>query len=182
MRDANDVERYFRFYDPRVVEPLLAASTPEEAAAFFGPVDLLVVVAELSGAHIWRAPVVAHLVAPTDAFSPFRLRPQHEAAFARDGLGRYERRVVQWLRDNRPEETTGLTDVDLRRLVTEARALAAEIGVNTGEAATLIADYHLVRGNVQRVRDLLGRPPTERASLLRRLHESLELEPVSGVS
>ncbi|MGA2137035.1 MAG: DUF4123 domain-containing protein [Bryobacteraceae bacterium] len=43
---ANGKEGYFRFYDPRVLRVYLPACTPEEAKAFFGPIDAYLMEAE----------------------------------------------------------------------------------------------------------------------------------------
>ena len=39
VKGADRKKYYFRFYDPRVLQAFLPACTPQEARAFFGPID-----------------------------------------------------------------------------------------------------------------------------------------------
>ncbi len=141
---------YFRFYDPRVLGPFLAASTEGERALFFGPIRRFLARDEsdppVSASRALRAFAApegfraAETMPRPDARARFALTAAHEAALSRDTLARYERRAVAYLRERFPEELGDESEAVVLAHVRRARALAPDLLLTAGRDVTILAE------------------------------------------
>jgi hypothetical protein len=144
--DARGARNYLRFYDARVLPPLLEGSTEPERGQIFGPVEMFFALAgrDPDGAPIFREfrrpAALPPDLRPPSATHPFRLSERHEAVLARDALARYDARCVLWLRERFAGAVAGRTDADLQQLVARARTLGPALGLRAGRDVTTLAE------------------------------------------
>lgn len=144
--DARGARNYLRFYDARVLPPLLEGSTEAERGQIFGPVEMFFALAgrEADGAPIFRdlrrPDGLPPDLRPPSATHPFRLSERHEAVLARDALARYDARCVLWLRERFPGAVAGRADDDLQQVVVRARTLGPVLGLRAGRDVTTLAE------------------------------------------
>jgi hypothetical protein len=137
--------RYFRFYDPRVLPVYLGSSEPLELAQLFGPIRRML--ARSSDPDTskplllsWEAPEGVAVERFPDVNHPLRLRPEHEAAFAEDMFERYQRRVVDYLRQEHSVPLAKMSDPQLRAFIGRAREQAPQLRLSAGRDVTLLAE------------------------------------------
>lgn len=168
--DSTGAERYFRLYDPRVLEPLLVASSPAESLQIFGPVQAFYARAaddELLSAQpalkAWVSPRRRGetAAAPPDAKQKFQLSPEHEAAFSRVLAERYQKKCLAWLRKVYPARLEDTTDDELRGMLGRAKKLGDRLGIVTGRDLTALAEVLVVK-SADEVRERLEAAPPER--------------------
>ncbi|HUJ23718.1 MAG TPA: DUF4123 domain-containing protein [Bryobacteraceae bacterium] len=142
-------ENYLRFYDPRVLQPFLASSTPAEKQQFFGPVrSFLAYDADASlaaGAFLlrqWPVPQTAPegSTRPPSAIAKFQLSKEHEAEFSRDTMERYDQRCAAFLRHRYSGQLAGKTEAELRALVDRAKELGPALNLTSGRDVTVVAE------------------------------------------
>ncbi len=144
--DPRGARNYLRFYDSRVLPPLLAGSTESERAQLFGPVQAFFVLESRGpdGTPSFRAlrpPAGAVAdVRPPSATDPFRLTERHETILRQDALARYDARCVRWLREQFPAALEGRVDEDVARTVVRARTLGLTLGLRAGSDVTTLAE------------------------------------------
>ena len=145
---------YFRFYDPRVLRLFLPSCTAEEAAWFFGPIELYVLEQEdphlLLGLH--NAGNGVHkqeLDLSTVSFDPSRkgssdkkgqprptenrgmltIRPEQMAVFSQSLLGKFEMTMIAHLHQTFPAQADALGDAQIRELIHFGIAQAKRYGI-----------------------------------------------------
>jgi hypothetical protein len=176
--DPRGAENFFRFYDPRVLGPFLEASTPKEAAQFFGPIRRMFVCASVPPVKKpffkgWTAPSVEKLPAPPAAFAKFALRPEHEERFAKDALARYERRCITYLRGQYTPQLANKSDDDVRRIITSAREIATRLGIVAGRDITTMAELIVLGPTPAARKELDASTVRERPKVVARLRDQL---------
>jgi hypothetical protein len=185
VEDHQRNQRYLRFYDPRVLPTLLSASTNPERRRFFGPVRSFLACdpdASRSDRRLrlrqWVAPgpdVEDPRARPPTATARFKLRAEHEVAFARDAMERYDDRCVGYLRGRYPERLREEPDGEIRALVARAKALGPTLGFTNGHDITIVAEL-LVMGFDERSGHLLEEfAGSDRSAALARLRDRLFL-------
>lgn len=176
--DTRGSENFFRFYDPRVLGPFLEASSPDEAAQFFGPIRRMFVCASVPPVKTpffrsWTAPALDKAPAPPAAFSKFALRPEHEEQFAKDAMARYEQRCIHYLRGQCSRQLANKSDDDIRGIITSARAIAKRLGIIAGRDVTTLAEIIVLGPTSEARNELDASPVRERPKVLARLRDQL---------
>lgn len=167
-------QRFFRFYDPRVLGPFLSASTEAEKQQFFGPVSKILAWDAKGRRMEWAAPPPpAQPIRYPDAHYPFGLRPEHEAAFSQAALSRYDERLVRHLRQKFYFRLDGVTDEQLQQVAAHARDAAPALGITSGRDITCFAEI-LIAGFTPQLRaELLDAPPSRRSGCLAAIRDRL---------
>ncbi len=185
VRDSNGRLSYLRFYDPRVIGPLIEASNAEELDGLFGPVDHFFLrdasLPEDSDAPpLWGFGRARLGVARGEggrrrpgAMAPFALRPEHEAAFSRAMLARYDARCVRYLRIQFPGRLGARRDDEIRAFVREARELAPSLDLVSGRDVTTLAEVLVLASREQAVAALSRCAPGKRSTGLVTLRDRL---------
>jgi len=176
--DPRGEENFFRFYDPRTIGPFLEASTPMEAARFFGPMRTILACNQAPPVkeplfRIWRAPEGGETPSPPDAFDKFALRPEHETLFAKDTLARYEQRCVVYLRSQHSQQLAEKPDEEVRRFVTRARELGNQAGLVAGRDVTILAQVLVLGGTSADLREIAGGTAGDRSKAVSRVRDRL---------
>ena len=144
--DPRGARNYLRFYDPRVLPPLLKGSTEAERGQIFGPVQAFFVLESRApdgtpSFRELRPPATgAANSRPPSATDPFRLSERHEAVLSEDALARYDARCVRWLREQFPGALQGRADTDVEHTVVRARTLGPTLGLRAGRDVTTLAE------------------------------------------
>jgi hypothetical protein len=147
--DSEGRRRFFRFYDPRVLTPFLGAATPLERARFFGPFTAILALdpAPETPARLlrrWQAPAGISVDRYPDINQPLRLTPEVEKALGEDMLDRYVARVIRYLRDEHPVQTSAMDDAALAAVLAKARQMGAELRLTAGRDISLLAEIALL--------------------------------------
>jgi hypothetical protein len=175
--DPRGEENFFRFYDPRVIEPFLDASSPAEAGRFFGPMRAILVCNHAPPVkeplfRIWRAPEVPQ-TPPPNAFDQFVLRPEHETRFAKDTLAHYQRRCVTYLRSQHHQQLAEKSDEEVRSFVTRAMQMGDEAGLVAGRDVTILAQVLVLGGTSGDLREIAAGTAGERSKAVLRVRDRL---------
>jgi hypothetical protein len=180
VEDPRRGDRYLRFYDPRVLPPFLSASDDSEKRQFFGPISCFLAY-DTAGRELcrWNVPVPGAEESPArppSATAKFRLRAEHEAAFVRDAMDRYDRRCVAYLRGRYPERLREKPDDEIRAVVDRAKALGGAFGCRAGRDTTVLAELLVIGLDEDSRQRLQGFPVEDRSAALPRLRDWLLLE------
>jgi hypothetical protein len=173
-------ERFFRFYDPRVLAPFLEAGTDAEKRQFFGPISKFLAWDPKQSPRDprasmleWTAPALPEPLRYPDAHNPFRLRPAHEEAFAREALARYDERAVQHLRSTFLSRLHSVSADQLRQVIVHAREAGPSLGIAAGRDITRFAEI-LVMGLTPEIRsEILAAPLPERPQRVAAIRDRL---------
>lgn len=171
VRDAKGETRFFRFYDPRVLQPFLETCSPEEKSRFFGPARAMFTFRERAPVRLplfrgWMAPKDAVTAPPPDAHEPFALRPEHEERFAQEAAKRYEQRCMAYLRARHNGRLAQKDDDGVRALVKLAMKAGPRLGLGTGRDVTTLAELLTLGLKREDVRPLRAAPLRERRNVL----------------
>lgn len=171
--DSKSGENFFRFYDPRVIQPFLEASTPAEAARFFGPVRTFLACARTPPVReprfrVWLRPEGTIADEPPNAFDKFVLRVAHEERFAEHALERYIGRLRLYLKSQHPEHLQNASDEQVRAIIERARQLGNRLDLDRGRDVTILAqalvlgatpadiEQTVTRTNSRRINSVIG--------------------------
>ena len=154
VRDSENDENYLRFYDPRVLRPFVAACTDDEKRRFFGPIRCFLAyddeASQAAGQVVLSRsdspPPAPELgpVSPPSATDMFRLSKQHEAAFDRDCMERYDQRCVALLRQRYATRFRRATDSEVQAVVEEAKQVSPKLGLPSGRDVAVTAELLLL--------------------------------------
>lgn len=149
-KDDTGRQVYFRFWDPRVIEPFLKGATPEERRWFCGPIRSLFYFDkpkyEGEGKMqflTWRmTPEQAALpLKPLpDVHHPFQFRPEHVRVFEHTVSSSYDQRLAQYLKEQYPDRLASAKPDEMQKLVTQARQEGPKLGLETGREITHFAE------------------------------------------
>lgn len=180
--DPRGARNYLRFYDSRVLPPLLEGSTEAERAQIFGPVEAFFVFEQWApdgtpGFRELRGPRSAPPeIRPPSATAPFRLSERHEAALSRDAIARYDARCMAWLREQFPGPLAGRVDGDVERIVVRARTLGPELGLETGRDVTTLAEALVLGFGADAEAEVRRTPESRRRAVLEGIRDRLVKE------
>ena len=174
--DPRGGENFLRFYDPRVLKPFLEACTPEEKAQFFGPIRMMLACDSIPPIKdplfsSWRAPEIAQQPAPPNARDKFKLRPEHEAAFAEDAMERYEDRCVAHLKASYYKPLENQSDDEVREIVVKARETANTLEIHAGRDVTALAEAMVLGLTETDVQSVQAAPAIDRPRLVREMRD-----------
>jgi hypothetical protein len=147
--DSQGKRCFFRFYDARVLAVYLGAAEPVEQAQLFGPIRSMHACGpdrDVSKPLLrsWQAPEGVAVSRYPDVNHPLCLRPEQEAAFAKDMLERYCRRAVEYLRQEHPIRAAKTTDEELLEIIGRARETAPQLRLNGGRDVTRMSEMMLL--------------------------------------
>jgi hypothetical protein len=177
--DPRGARNYMRFYDSRVLPPLLKGSTDAERGQIFGPVQAFFV---LDGRtpdgtptfSALRAPAApASGVRPPSATDPFRLTERHETVLREDALARYDARCARWLREQFPAALEGRADADVARTVVQARTLGPTLGLRAGSEVTTLAEALVLGFGAGDEAEVRGAAEPQRRAVLEGIRDRL---------
>jgi hypothetical protein len=178
--DAAGVRNYLRFYDPRVLPPLLEGSTDAERRQFFGAVEMFFVpeAREPDGTprfrELRRPPGPVELPPPS-ATSPFQLTAHQEACLARDAEARYDAACMAWLRERFAPALQGRADEDLAATVARARSLGVALGL-AGRDVTTVAEALVLGFGAGHEDEVRRAPARQRRASLEGIRDRLAAE------
>ncbi len=180
--DPRGARNYLRFYDARVLPPLLEGSTDGERVQLFGPVEAFFVLERWApdgtpGFRELRRPRSAPPdVRPPSATAPFRISERHEAVLSRDAVARYDARCVAWLREQFPGPLEGRVDADLAQIVARARTLGPQLGLEAGRDVTTLAEAIALGFGTDAEAEIRRAPGPERRAVLEGVRDRLAKE------
>ncbi|MFH1138304.1 MAG: DUF4123 domain-containing protein [Pseudomonadota bacterium] len=169
VRDENDAEMYFRFYDPRVLRVFLPTLTKSEARAFFGPVAAFMIETPDSGVIeycLGEQGLEAARLSPDQGFSepvsiPFSscpgedrppqpgawvIRDDQITAFSERLRRDFEDRLAALLGVAHPDKAGGLSREESSGFAARAVAQAAKYGITEEREAAMFAEFVLELG------------------------------------
>ena len=174
VKDGTGRQVYFRFWDPRVIEPFLQTATPEERRWFCGPIrgfayyDKAKFQAESKVQFLhWHMPpeLAATPLKPLpDVHHPFQFRPEQMRRFEKDMLDSYDRRLAEYLKERYPQQLSNAKPEQLQLLVVEARQRGPQLGLESGREITHLAELMVIgldEPRIQAVRTLPAKGRTE---------------------
>jgi len=172
---------YLRFYDPRVLQPFLAASTEAERRQFFGPIRAFAAYhaprSESEGKIVlqrWARPETEGPAPPApSAVHKFQLSPRHEAEFDRDGMERYDRRCAAFLRARYGFKLEGVSDAELGQLINHAKSLGPAIGLASGRDIATVAELLILGFTGEMQGQIANMPAADRSRAVQVLRDYL---------
>lgn len=182
VRNHEETEVYFRFYDPRVLVPFLAVSTDLEKTVFFGPVRFFFAwnqEASQATREIvlrgWRrpAPPEGQAPPPPSAANKFRLSRRHNDAFAAEAVKSYDQRLAAFLRDTYIPQLANASAEDVAALIGKAKQLGPELGLTSGADITTVAELLVIGFPDAEQARLRALPPAERSAAATALRDKL---------
>jgi hypothetical protein len=187
VRDDTGRQMYFRFWDPRVIEPFLKSATPEERRWFCGPIRSLAYYdkakfqAESKIQFLnWRmSPELAATPMPPlpDVHRPFQFRPEQMRRFEKSMLDSYDRRLGAYLKDRYPKQLGNAKPEDLQKVVVEARRTGPELGLSSGREITHYAELMVLGLDDAGRQSIRSLPPKGRVEALAAMVEEARKEP-----
>jgi hypothetical protein len=181
--DPRGARNYLRFYDARVLPPLLEGSTEIERARIFGPVEAFLVLEGRApdGTPTFRErrrPAAGPAdIRPPSATDPLRLSERHEAVLAKDAIARYDARCVRWLREQFPAPLQARTDADVERIVVRARTLGPLLGLEVGRDVTTLAEALVLGFGADDEAEVRRAVARERRTVLEGIRDRLAARP-----
>lgn len=150
VRDAQRRSVYLRYYDPRVLDPFLAASNDLERRRFFGEVRKFFAFDKEESEkakevvfRTWALTEEQQTIPPPpapDVHQLFQLRPEHDAEFARVAMASYDRRAVDYLKQRYPDRLNETPDEEVLGFVNAAKEWGPQIGLTTGRDITHLSE------------------------------------------
>ena len=120
----------FRFYDPAIMAAFLGTLGPADAAAFFGPVNIIVVMEDRDTAEAFKlTPVAANT--PPRPFPPgglYRVSDTQYAILANVTADAFRDDLFRYLRSEFALETKEMSDDEVRELIDQAIADGEALG------------------------------------------------------
>jgi hypothetical protein len=186
--DTAGKENYLRFYDPRVLRPFLESSTSAGKQQFAGPVSRFLAcdaaASDAAGKIVlvhWDVPRDASAtLPPPSATDKFRLSKQHESAFDRDCMERYDRRCAEFLRQRYSRQLAKTNDAALRALVHQAKELGPKLGLPSGRDIAILAELLALGFSPEMRRNIETAAPKDRPETVRLLRDRLILDPAAA--
>jgi len=186
VKDDTGRQMYFRFWDPRVIEPFLKSGTPEERRWFCGPVRSLAYYDKprfLAESKVqllnWRMPdeLAATPVKPLpDVHHPFQFRPEQMRRFEQNMLESYDQRLIAYLKERYPMKLGDAKPETLQRLVATARENGSPLGLQSGREITHLAELMVIGLDDARKQSIRALPPKGRIDALAAMVEEARKE------
>ncbi len=187
VQDDTGRQMYFRFWDPRVIEPFLKSATPEERRWFCGPIRSLAYYdkakfqAESKIQFLnWRmSPELAATPMPPlpDVHRPFQFRSEQMRRFEKSMLDSYDQRLGTYLKDRYPRQLGNAKPEELQKVVVEARRTGPKLGLASGREITHYAELTVLGLDDAGRQSIRSLPPKGRVEALAAMVEEARKEP-----
>lgn len=186
VKDDTGRQMYFRFWDPRVIQPFLKSATPEERRWFCGPIrsiahyDKAKFQAESKVQLLsWRMSpeLAAAPIKPLpDVHHPFQFRAEQMRHFEQNALDSYDQRLVAYLKERYPMKLGEVKPETMQRLVSTARETGPQLGLRSAREITHLAELMVIGLDDTRKQSIRSLPPKGRIDALAAMVEEARKE------